>query len=65
VLEDVLRAVDDERRYGRRAVGEPALALLADDNRLELDPLCTKELLGQSTDGSAGVRIEDEVRHHA
>jgi hypothetical protein len=62
MLEDVLRAVDDERRHGRRAVGEPALALLADDDRLELDPQRTKELLGQTADRSAGVRVEDEVQ---
>jgi hypothetical protein len=65
MLEDVLCAVDDERRHRRRAVGAPPLALLADDDRLELDRQCTKELLGQTADRSAGVRVQDEVRHRA
>ena len=58
VLEHVRRAVDHERRHRRRAVREPASALLADDHRLELDRVRTKELLGQPAERSAGVGEE-------
>jgi ketosteroid isomerase-like protein len=34
--------------------------LLADHDRLELDPVRTKELLGQAADRSAGVGVEDD-----
>jgi hypothetical protein len=54
-------AVEDERRHRRRPGGEPALALLADDDVLELDPVRTKELLGQPAERSAGMRIEKDT----
>ena len=58
MLKHVRDAVDDQRRDRRRPCGEPALALLADHDRFELDVVRTKELLGQAADRSAGVCVE-------
>src|SRR6185295_17451532 len=57
----VRHAVDDERRHGRRAVGQPPLALLADHDGVEVETVRTKELLGQPADRSARVGVEDEL----
>jgi hypothetical protein len=59
MLEDVGGSADDERRHGRGSRRLPALALLRDHHRLEVDAVRTKELLGQSAERSAGVREED------
>jgi hypothetical protein len=61
VLQDVRDAVDDERRHGRRARCEPALALLGDHHRVEVDAVRTKELLGQAAERSARVGEERDA----
>jgi hypothetical protein len=59
MLEDVGDTADDERRHGWRSRRLPALALLGDHHRLEVDAVRTKELLGQPAEWSTGVGEED------